>query len=386
MQAMIDKRSCVEAILYAEQAHLVRLCTRITGAADVADDLAQEAMMIAWQQASQLRDPARCRQWLAGIARNLCLHWLRDQKRQRLHRITQDDMDALDTADGSAEHFDLEVELDRQELAHLLDRALALLPPLTRTVLIERYIYESPQAEVARRLGLSEGSVEARVRRGKLTLRRILATDLREEATAYGLIKPDDGYQKTQIWCPHCGQQRLNGRLVLGSTSLLHLWCACGANVGVTDIPGLFEGVHGFRAALSRVAHWHHRLFQQGVKDGHIPCPHCRAPVRFYITPSADMPSTFAHLLPVQRETPGVSVFCSQCSRWGRQADLFALALHFPEVRHFWRKHPRMFALPLRPLEDVAGVPALLASFQDITSSAQIDLIFAQSTLTRITP
>jgi hypothetical protein len=64
--------------------------------------------------------------------------------------------------------------------------------------------------------------------------------------------------------------------------------------------------------------------------------------------------------------------------------DLFALAMHFPEVRHFWRKHPRMFALPLRLLEDMAGVPALLVSFQDTTSRAQIDLIFAQSTLIRI--
>jgi RNA polymerase sigma-70 factor (ECF subfamily) len=386
MPASTDKRSYVEAILPTERAHLVQLCTQITGAADVADDLAQEVMVIAWQHAGQLRDPARCRQWIAGIARNLSLRWLRDQKRQPLHLIAQDDEDALDAVVGATGQFDLNVELDRQELAHLLDRALALLPPLTRTVLVERYIYESPQAEVARQLGLSEGAVEARVQRGKLTLRRVLATDLRDEATAYGLMRPDDGWQETRIWCPCCGRQRLNGRLELGNRSLLHLWCACGANTGVTDIPGLFEGIHGFRAALSRVAHWHHTLFQHGIKDGHIPCPHCHAAVRLHITPSADMPSTFAPLLPMPLDTYGVWAFCSQCRHWGRQADLFALAMHFPEVRRFWREHPRMFALPLRPLADVAGAPALLVTFQDITSRAQIDLIFAQSTLTRITP
>ncbi|MBI3971765.1 MAG: sigma-70 family RNA polymerase sigma factor [Chloroflexi bacterium] len=66
----------------------------------------------------------------------------------------------------------MELELERAELADLLDRAMALLPPETRLVLVERLIEQIPQAEVALRLGLSEGAVEARLHRGKLALRR----------------------------------------------------------------------------------------------------------------------------------------------------------------------------------------------------------------------
>ena len=42
------------------------------------------------------------------------------------------------------------------ELIDLLDRALALLPPETRDALVQHYVDELPQAEIARRLGASE--------------------------------------------------------------------------------------------------------------------------------------------------------------------------------------------------------------------------------------
>ena len=67
----------------------------------------------------------------------------------------------------------------------MLDRALALLPPVTRDVLIERYIHESPDAEIAGRLGLSEDALVQRLYRGKLALRRVITTHMSEEASVW---------------------------------------------------------------------------------------------------------------------------------------------------------------------------------------------------------
>lgn len=383
MSAMIDKRSHVEAILLSERAHLVRLCARITGAADAADDLAQEAMVIAWQNAGQLRDPARCRQWLHGIARNLCLHWLRDKKRQQLRLATQDNEDVRDAIDGSPRHFDLEIELDRQELADLLDRALALLPPLTRMVLIERYIHGSPQAEVARRLGLSEGAVEARVQRGKLTLRRVLTTELRDEATTYGLVSPEDKWQQTRIWCPCCGKQRLHGYFASGSSRSLVVRCfSCWANFGA-DTPGLFDGIQGYRAALSRLAKWYHPFFQTGLTQGCVACLRCGQPASLCLAPGPGMPEAFTGLPPATPGTYGFWTHCAKCNSWAFQSDLAAFAFSTPAVQEFWRNHPRMIILPERPIETGDG-PGLLIAFQDLTGPARIELIFARPTLTFI--
>ena len=68
------------------------------------------------------------------------------------------------------------------------------------------------------------GLCEARLRRGKLALRRILTTDLRDEAVSQGLIAPDDaGWQQTRLWCADCGERRLLGRF--GEAGDLQLDC-----------------------------------------------------------------------------------------------------------------------------------------------------------------
>ena len=116
--------------IHAERADLVRLCTWLTGDSHLAEDIAQEALLIAWQQHDRLRDPTRHRQWLGSIARNLCRHWLRHQRRtyaQGAWTYDQQSTTALPNAGRRAEAFDLDVELERHELADLLDRALAML-------------------------------------------------------------------------------------------------------------------------------------------------------------------------------------------------------------------------------------------------------------------
>jgi DNA-directed RNA polymerase specialized sigma24 family protein len=60
-----------------ERLRIVRLCTLLTGDADVAEDMAQETLLEAWRSAEKLRDPGAWRPWLSGIARNVCLRWQR---------------------------------------------------------------------------------------------------------------------------------------------------------------------------------------------------------------------------------------------------------------------------------------------------------------------
>ncbi len=218
--------------LLLERGRLVRFCARFTGDRDAAEDLAQQTLLEAWQHTDRLHDPVARDSWLFGIARNICLQWARRHAREAAVRLDRDR--AASGPDSSpddrlADDFDLELELERDDLARLLDRALALLPPATRAVLIGRYVEESPQAEVAARLGLTQGAVEARVQRGKLALRRVLTGELREEAAAHGLIRWDDeGWQETRIWCPGCGERKLLGRFAEGGDLQLdYPGCRC---------------------------------------------------------------------------------------------------------------------------------------------------------------
>lgn len=184
-----------------------------------AEDLVQEALSEAWRQRDRVYDssPSGLEAWLAAILANL---WRRHVRSEARHpRLT------LPEATVADPQCDLEVELDRRELANLLDQAMALLPSATRSILIRRFIEETPLSEMAESLGLTESAVKMRLRRGKLALTRLLSTEYRSEATELGLIhNRRGGWIHTPLWCWVCGTAHLDGRF-LGSTRDLELRC-----------------------------------------------------------------------------------------------------------------------------------------------------------------
>lgn len=376
--------------LARERARLVRLCARFTGDLDAAEDLAQETLLLAHHQSDRLYGPDARWPWLAGIARNLCLHWQRRRGRERRKlaaaslRSTSpagSETPAADESPGAVEQiaddFDLEVELERSELATLLDRAMALLPPDTRRVLVERYLEESPQAQTALRMGLTEGAVAMRLQRGKLALRRILATELREEAAAFGLVEPErEEWQPTRIWCPTCGERTLVGRFTEQGRVALHcVGCRAVARLGrarnrytESGWPALFRGVKGFKPALNRVLRNVYEGFGHGIVGGTSRCFRCgTAPPLQVIWDAVS-----------QRWIVGAH--CPRCGQCLGYCSTDFLTLARPEGRAFWREHPRIQTLPEQEVA-AGGGPALLARIQSWTSSAELAVVFDRETL-----
>lgn len=380
MSQQPQRTASLEAALPAERARLVRLCAQITGDIDAAEDLAQETLFEAWRAAHKLRDPAGRAPWLSAIARNVCRRWARARGRE-LARLAQPGLDSDPTAlaldEALADDFDLEVELERDELATLLDRALALLPADTRAVLTARYVEESPQAEVAVRLGLSEGAVAMRLQRGKLALRRVLATDLYREAASYGLGMPDTaGWQETRIWCPLCGQRRLSGRFDRALPELTLRCPNCYARSGIdvvarTTWPEALGGVRGYRPALSRLVRMASAEYRRALVDRAARCNRCGYPARLRLGMPGDVP-------PLMRDIAGAHIVCTSCGYTTNQS-LMGLALALPEGRGFWREHPRIRALPEREVE-AAGRAALVTTFASVTGPASFAVVSARDT------
>jgi RNA polymerase sigma factor (sigma-70 family) len=361
----------------SDRPRVVALCRRLTGDADAAEDLAQEALLIAWHTAHRLHDAEARWPWLAGIARNVCRHWARDRGRD-LHRLvrptaagaplTIEDLPAGDDA--------FEVDLERDELARLLDRALALLPAETRTALIQHYIEESPQAEIAARLGLTEGAVEARIRRGRLALRRLLTTDLADEAVAGGLVTPEQvGWQATRLWCPSCGQARLEGWLQ-PDEGKLYLRCPACAHDGDhlihAHLGTWLKDVRRFRPAVGRVLQTVHDLYRVLPVDGMVVCACCgsRNPLRRGTPPWA----------PSSANWPDCTyLWCPRCGNLDRET-WHSLTWSLPETRRFWRAHPRMRFRPARQIE-AAGGPAVVAGFECVRSGARLEAVMLRDSL-----
>ena len=378
----------IETYLWSqpERQRLIGLCARISGRPDVAEDLAQETLFLAWRHLEKLRDKEKQQQWIAGIARNVCLQWLRDQKQITHHQVAFDHSDkkGSDTwlTDIVADDFDLEVELERRELVTLLDRALALLPFETRQVLIKRYVDESPLAEIAEQLSTNTGTIAMRLQRGKLALRKILATDLQAEVEAYtgDVSETLNEWESTSLWCHRCGKHRLLGKKD-AEQGLLYLKCPhCSSNDGVVSKNELsiLKGIKSYKPAYTRLVRWCHSFYRQGLHVGEVPCDTCGRKITARIT-GADNIRELAWLnkdvprwLPPD-EGPLLAMICHHCSAVSC-ITLDGLVLALPEGRQFIRKHPQVHMLPTRSIE-YNGRPALVSHFESILDSANFEVI-----------
>ncbi len=379
MNQNIDRSKSFETILSLERTRLVRLCTRFTGDSNIAEDLAQETLLEAWRHFDALRDQDRIPQWLSGIARNVCLRWSRKQG-QNLLQFAQPlpgDEDAVQAQleDTIEDDFDIEAELERKELIELLDRALALLTPQARTLLIARYIEQTPLAEVAAHLGMNTGAVTMRLQRGKIALRRVLTTELRHELAPYRMGTTNkSGWEETPLWCMACGQHRIIGRYRQQENEL---WLKCPACCPEPDhffvhahSPSLLSGVKGYRRAFSRIAGWIDNFFLPQLAAARVTC-YC------------------GHTLPLQKARPGEapllpysrqSLYC-QCEVCGfsDSESLESLVFALPEIQRFYRQHPRIRLLSNYEVE-ADGQAAIVTRFESITNQEKFAVVSACDT------
>ncbi len=368
----------METLIANERPRLLHFCTYLTGSAHAAEDLAQETLLTAWRRRDTITDPAGLSHWLKAIARNLCRNWQRSQTRQRQHRLPTDPHDnkETDAAFDVADSFDLELELERSELITLLDQALGLLPAETRGLLIQHYIEELPQAELAAQVGLSTGAVGVRLHRGKLALQRVLTTDFRDAAVAFGLVSANEtAWVETRIWCFQCGNHPLQARF---NPEQDHLCLRCPRCCNLADeedaltdscIQGL--GTYkAFRPAFTHVQKSVHDIYFGQKQVGLATCRQCGAsiPIRHGVPLGWQLP----------RAVDSIYAVCDHCQE-GSLDSWLSVALCLPQVRQFWRDHPRMRSVPTDHAE-VAGTPAVLVGFESVTGSAKIEVAFTWDT------
>jgi RNA polymerase sigma factor (sigma-70 family) len=378
-----DKEFNIEDTFPAERDRLVRLCARMSGSLDAAEDLAQETLIEAWRHEERLYNPQGYSKWLSAIAQNVCRRW--SQRRGREHtRLAPSNFYVVGTGKTQTyleEHlvddFDLEIELERKELSELLDRAMSLLPLATSKLLIEKYIHGTSLAEIATRLGVSEGAVAVRLHRAKLALRQLLSTRLKSEAEIYGLCDEySDKWQETSIWCPMCGQQRMVGRFTPGNGEFRLTCRTCtpepGDGLFQTEWSDLFSGVKGYKAALTRFMNHSHDYYRHGLLNSHIKCrkhEHTTS-LRMGIPLDAS---------PSMRVSQGLHIRCEKCESSSSVITHRGLVRCLPEAQRFWKEHPRLRSLPEQEIE-VGGATAILTSFQSVTAKARLDVISLRET------
>ncbi len=142
------------------------LCLRMAGDPTLAEELAQEAFVRAWQKLGSFRGASAFSTWLHRVTVNVVLGHRRSTARRET-RVS---------AVGDNLPRDVAVREARTAESIDLDRAISSLPDGARTVFILHDVEGFRHREVSRLMGIAVGTSKAQLHRARKLLRKALTS------------------------------------------------------------------------------------------------------------------------------------------------------------------------------------------------------------------
>lgn len=170
MAVATDRDRAAFAVLFGFYAPRLKAFLRRSGmSASVAEDVAQETMLLVWNKASYF-DPSRAAvsTWIFTIARNARIDRLRRDSRPA---AVAEAFDPSDQPDAPMSGEQAVIAAEREERVRA---ALKLLPREQADILEMSFFAEETQSQIASASGIPLGTVKSRVRLALGRLRQIL--------------------------------------------------------------------------------------------------------------------------------------------------------------------------------------------------------------------
>ncbi len=149
-----------------------RHCLQMLGHPADAEDAAQEAMLRAFRAMPRFMGQSGTATWLFRIAHNTCLDILKRPARRSeaasMEQLREDGFEPPSREEGPEEAY------VRRESGRRLWEAVKKLPKDQQAILTLRYGQDMSYEEMAKALGLREGTVKSKLNRAKERLRRLL--------------------------------------------------------------------------------------------------------------------------------------------------------------------------------------------------------------------
>lgn len=172
-----------EQLLLRYEKKVYTIAYKYMGNAEDASDLAQEALIKAYQSIGTFRGESSFATWIGRITANRCLDELR--KRKRLQTTSLDE--ELELEEGSVQK-EIASEKDtpeqhtiRQETVQYVQQKLAQMRDEYRLVLVLRELEGHSYEDIAEMLNCSLGTVKSRISRARNYLKELVLADRQKE-------------------------------------------------------------------------------------------------------------------------------------------------------------------------------------------------------------
>lgn len=152
--------------LYRKHAGRVyALCLRMTGNPSLAEELAQDAFVRAWEKLDSFRGHSQFGTWLHRLTVNVVLTALRTRNRRLEREFGVDDLS----------DFSSEAPTPEPGVREDLEKAIASLPPGARTVFVLHDVEGYKHEDIAQMTGTAAGTCKAQLHRARRLLRERLS-------------------------------------------------------------------------------------------------------------------------------------------------------------------------------------------------------------------
>ena len=175
----ISELDDIDALARTYRARLLRFATYSTGDPDLAETIAQDVLLRAYNGRESFRGECSVNTWLTGIA----IHVIRDHQRSNRYKfwkrvksaaIDVQDVAAFIPADGSSP----ERQLLAKEKVKRLTQILETLSHNQRTVFLMRFSEDMAASDISKVLGMSESTVRTHLHRALKAVRSQLGASV----------------------------------------------------------------------------------------------------------------------------------------------------------------------------------------------------------------
>lgn len=172
-QALAGQTSAYELLVRRWVNSVLALCRTKIRCRHTAEDLTQEAFLRGFRNLSTLKDHSRFGPWVRGIAYRACQDWLKSKQSSQVpFGVLSEDQEPDHLLATSANSTEQIVE-QKDEVERLLAEVDAL-PEEQREVILLYYYEQGTYDDLARLLGVSRATVNARLTKARAALRERL--------------------------------------------------------------------------------------------------------------------------------------------------------------------------------------------------------------------
>jgi len=176
-RAALGDAAAFDALVATRLERCYRLAWSILANDADAADATQDAFISAWRQLPHLRDAAAFDGWLNRIVANAALMARRHNRRLReVHVETPEGEEDVDPP-GVQRTASSDAGIDAVADSDRIRSAFARLRPKDRALLTLHHVEERPVAEIARALGIAEGTVKWRLHQARRALERAMEAE-----------------------------------------------------------------------------------------------------------------------------------------------------------------------------------------------------------------